>query len=159
MGQLHYYKLGKCCYNLGQLLKIRATVLQNRAAITNWDKIYYKLGQVLKIRAINTNWGIIAYKFKINLTLNSDRGISDFQISGQSLIKENYQNSRTSDNIDMELGPVTKTEKRKKTTSKKIDNDVMSENCDVIVIFPNNGQFGAIQKPDSRCIVCKTCFH
>ena len=59
----------------------------------------------------------------------------------------------------MELGPVTKTEKRKKTTSKKIDNDVMSENCDVIVIFPNNSQFGAIQKPDSRSIVCKTCFH
>ena len=32
----------------------------------------------------------------------------------------------------------------------------MSVNCDVIVIFPIYGQFGAIWKPDSRYIVCKT---
>ena len=32
----------------------------------------------------------------------------------------------------------------------------MSENCDVIVIFPIYGQFGAIRKPDSGRIVCKT---
>ena len=32
----------------------------------------------------------------------------------------------------------------------------MSENCDVIVIFQIYGQFGAIQKPDSGSIVCKT---
>ena len=35
----------------------------------------------------------------------------------------------------MKLGPVTKLDKRNKATSKKIDLDVMSENCDVIVIF------------------------
>ena len=35
----------------------------------------------------------------------------------------------------MKLGPVTKLDKKNKTTSKKIDFDVMSENCDVIVIF------------------------
>ena len=35
----------------------------------------------------------------------------------------------------MKLGPVTKLDKRNKTTSKKIDDDVMSEYCDVIVIF------------------------
>ena len=29
-------------------------------------------------------------------------------------------------------------------------------NCDVIVIFQIYGQFGAIRKPDSRSIVCKT---
>ena len=43
---------------------------------------------------------------------NSDGGISDFWISGQSLIKENCQNARTSDDIDMKLGPVTKLNKR-----------------------------------------------
>ena len=32
----------------------------------------------------------------------------------------------------------------------------MSENCDAIAIFPIYGQFGAIWKPDSRHIVCKT---
>ena len=52
---------------------------------------------------------------------NSDRGISDFRISGQSLIKENCHNSRTSDDIDMKLGPVTKLDKRNKTASKKFD--------------------------------------
>ena len=56
----------------------------------------------------------------------------------------------------MKLGPVTKLDKRNKTTSKKIGDDVMLANCEVIVIFPIYGQFGAIWKPDSRGIVCKT---
>ena len=53
----------------------------------------------------------------------------------------------------MKLGPVTKIDKRNKTTSKKFDDDVMSENWDVIVIFPILGYFGAIRKPDSGRIV------
>ena len=68
---------------------------------------------------------------------------SDFQISGQSLIKENCHNSRTSDDIDMKRRPVTKLENRNKTTPKNCD-DVMSANFDVIVISPIFGQFGAI---------------
>ena len=35
----------------------------------------------------------------------------------------------------MKLGPVTKLDKRNKTTSKRINVHVMSENCDVIAIF------------------------
>ena len=35
----------------------------------------------------------------------------------------------------MKRGPVTKIDKRNKTTSKKIDNDVMWENRDIIAIF------------------------
>ena len=35
----------------------------------------------------------------------------------------------------MKVGPVTKLDKRNKTTLKKFDDDVMSENCDIIVIF------------------------
>ena len=61
-----------------------------------------------------------------NIEQNSDGGISDFRISGQSLIKENCHNSRTNDDIDMKLGPVTKLDKRNKTTSKRPDDDVMS---------------------------------
>ena len=45
---------------------------------------------------------------------------------------------------------------RNKTASKKIGNDVMSGNCDVIVSFPISGQSEAIQKPHSGRIVCKT---
>ena len=51
---------------------------------------------------------------------NSDGVISDFQLSGQSLIKRNCHKSRTSDHIDMKLGPVTKIDLRNKITSKKI---------------------------------------
>ena len=55
----------------------------------------------------------------------------------------------------MKLGPVTKLGKKNKTTSKKLNDNVMLENCDVIVIFLIFVRFGAIQKPDSWCIVCK----
>ena len=40
---------------------------------------------------------------------NSERGISDFQISGQSLIKGYCHNSKTSDDFDMRPGPVNLT--------------------------------------------------
>ena len=36
----------------------------------------------------------------------------------------------------MKLGPVTKLDKKKKTTSKKFDYDAMLENCNVIATFP-----------------------
>ena len=45
----------------------------------------------------------------------------------------------------MKLGRVT-----------KIDDDVMSGHCDVIVICPIYGQFEAIQRLESRCILCST---
>ena len=43
-----------------------------------------------------------------------------FPISGQSLIKENCHNSKTSDDIDMKLGPVTKLDQRNKMTLKNL---------------------------------------
>ena len=71
---LFYYKLGQTLLPLGtaSLLQIRARVvtdwgryyklrqplLQNSAAIINWGKIYYELGQVLQIRTIIKNWCI-----------------------------------------------------------------------------------------------------
>ena len=68
---------------------------------------------------------------------NSDGGISDFQISNQSLIKENCHSSRTSGDIDMKLGLETKLNKRNKITSENFANDIMLENCHVVVIFFN----------------------
>ena len=44
----------------------------------------------------------------------------------------------------MKLGPVSKLDKRNKTTSKKYDVDVMLENCDVIDIFQIFVQFVAV---------------
>ena len=58
----------------------------------------------------------------------------------------------------MKLGPVPKLDKRNKTTSKKFDDDVMSENCDVIVIFQIFCQFGAVWRPDSGHESAKVMF-
>ena len=85
-------------------------------------------------------------------------GFSDFQISGQFLIKRNCNNSTTSDDIDMKLGPVTKLDKRNKKTSKKVDHDIRSEILVSLLFlqFMPYGQFGAFWKPDSGCIVFRT---
>ena len=57
----------------------------------------------------------------------------------------------------MKFGPVFKLDKRNKAVpKKKIENDVMLANCDVIVIFPIYDQFGAIRQPDSERIACKS---
>ena len=56
----------------------------------------------------------------------------------------------------MELGQVTKLDKRNKETSKKVDSEFMLENCVVIFIIPIYGQFAAIWKMDSERTVCKT---
>ena len=58
--------------------------------------------------------------------------------------------------MDLKLGPVSKLDKRNKTTSKKFDDDVMSANCNVILIFQTYGRFGAIQNLDSGRRVFKT---
>ena len=57
--------------------------------------------------------------------------------------------------LNMKLGAVTKLDKRNKPTSKNFDNDVISGNCDVIVIFQIFSQFGAARRPDSGHRVCK----
>ena len=54
----------------------------------------------------------------------------------------------------MNLGPVTKLDKRNTIRSKKIDE--FSESCDVIVIFPVYSQFGVIRKPHAGRINYKT---
>ena len=54
----------------------------------------------------------------------------------------------------MKLGPVTKLEKRKEARSIKFDDNVVSKNCDFIVIFSIYGQCGATWKPNSGRTVC-----
>ena len=63
------------------------------------DKAHFPL-----IKAVTLAFSSIYAEFGIPNSLqysdiwqNSDGGISDFQISDQSLIKENYKNSRTSE--------------------------------------------------------------
>ena len=47
IGAKGYYKLGQLCY-----YKLGQSLLQIGAGITNWGKVYYKLGQVLQLEAI-----------------------------------------------------------------------------------------------------------
>ena len=56
----------------------------------------------------------------------------------------------------MRLGPVTKLDRRNKRTSKKSDNNIMSVNCGVIVIFFIYSQFGVIRKSGFGRLLCKT---
>ena len=53
--------------NWGIYHKLWQSLLQNSAAITIWDKMYYKLGQLLQITTIITNWGITLLVFAFML--------------------------------------------------------------------------------------------
>ena len=56
--------------------------------------------------------------------------------------------------MDIKLGPVTKLDKQNDV--KKADDDLMSADSDVIVVFPIYSRFEAIQKPDFIHIVSNT---
>ena len=90
--------------------------------------IWFSLNNSKTVKAvigdIRAQFGIHNLPQSSDIGQTSDRGISDFRISAQSLMKENCHSSRTSDEIDMKLGKATKLDKRNKTTSKKIDDDV-----------------------------------
>ena len=101
-----FYRPSQFCHNKSKMVK--AVTLE--LCSFQWDSI----------RDICAKFGIHNSPQSPDIGQNSDRGISDFQISGQSVIKENCHNSRTSDDVDMELGSETKLDKRNKTTSKKL---------------------------------------
>ena len=48
----------KLYYKLGQLSQLGQLLLQNRAAIANEGRTWGRLGQVLQIRVNTTSWGI-----------------------------------------------------------------------------------------------------
>ena len=78
---------------------------------------------------------------------NSDSGISNFRNPGQSLIKRNCHNSRTSGDIDMKFSVVTKIDKRNKTTSKKIDDKIVTSLP--ILQFTDNLEQSGSRIPDT----------
>ena len=103
------------------------------------------------IRNIRVNFGIPNLLQSLDIGQQSDGFIIN-PLQNKLVI----YNLRTSDDIEMKLRSITELDTRNKITSNKSDDDVMSETCDGIVIFQIYGQLGAIQKPDSGCIVCKT---
>ena len=92
-----------------------------------------------------------------NIEQNSDGCISNFRISGQSFIKENCYNSRTSDVLTWNFGPITKLDKKKKTASKK---SIMTSGWKIVTFlsffqFMANMEQSGSRIPDGR-VVCKT---
>ena len=75
---------------------------------------------------------------------NSAGHISNLPTSGQSLISKSCHKSRTQNDTDAKLGPVTKIDKRNRKVSKEFDEEFMSVNHKVIIILPIYGQFEAI---------------
>ena len=55
----------------------------------------------------------------------------------------------------MKFGPLTRLDKRNKTTSKNFDHNARPKNCDVIAICPIYDQFGAIWKPENADLLQK----
>ena len=100
---------------------------------------------------------ILLETFVPNIRQNSDEGIFNFRISGQYIIKNNVITPEPVMTLTwvLKLRQVSKLDKTNKKMWKN-DDDVMSEICDVIAIFPIYDQFGSIRKTDSRYIVCKT---
>ena len=87
------------------------------------------------MRDIRDKFGIPNLPQSPDIGQNSDGGISNFQISGQTFIEENCHNSRTSNDIDVKLWQVTKLEEKNTATSKKVWRWRYIGICDIIVIF------------------------
>ena len=99
--------LHPCWFSLNNLKMVRPVTLA-------FCRILYHF-----IRDVRAKSGILYSPQSPDLGKKLHGGITDFWISGQSLIKENYHNSRTSDDTNITLGQLTKLDKRNKTTSKK----------------------------------------
>ena len=97
----------------------------------NFSPWWFSLKNSEKVKAVNLSFcciqqnftGDIFAKFNIpystqspDIRQKSDKGISNFWISGRSLIKENCHNSRTRNDTDMNIGQANKLENRNKTS-------------------------------------------
>ena len=103
---------------------------------------------------IHAKFGIPSLSQSPDIGNNSDVGISNFRILGQIIYNRNCHSSRTSNDIDMKLGPITKLGTTNITISKNFEDGVMFANYDVIVIFPIDTSFGAIRNSDFGHMVC-----
>ena len=87
------------------------------------------------MRDIHAKFGISNLPQSLDIRQKSDGGNSDFRISGQSLTNKNCHKSGTSKDTGIILEPVSQLNKRNTAMSQEVDHDVMSANCDVIVMF------------------------
>ena len=100
------------------------------------------------IRDVRAKFGICNLLHFPDIGQNSDKGLSNNWNFGQSFINENYHNFRSSHDIDIKLGPVTKTNNRNEATLKKL----MITSCQQIVMSLSFFQIMANLQPSERRI-------
>ena len=71
------------------------------------------------------------------------------------VLKDNFHNSRFSDDIEMKIGPITKHDKRNKTTPKNLAMTSCRKIVTSLPFFPISGQFGSIRESHFRRIIYK----
>ena len=108
------------------------------------------------IREICGKFGIAHLRECPDIRQNSGGVISDFRISSQSFIKEICHNSRTSNDNEMKLGPITKLNKRNMAMSKNLTMTSCRQIVSSLSFFQFMAKFGAIRKPDCGRMVCKS---
>ena len=79
---------------------------------------------------------------------NSERVVSISGFPVKSFINKNCPNSKTSNNIDMKLGPVTKLVKKIQQRQKSLTMTSCWQMMTSLSLFQVYGQFGVIRNPN-----------
>ena len=101
----------------GKILLLFWFSLNNSETVKAVTLVFWSIQQLFN-RDIRTKFGIPNWFRSSDIGQNSDEGISDFRIFRQALINENCHNSRTSNDIDMKIGAITKIDKENTVTLK-----------------------------------------
>ena len=99
---------------------ITAEIKKYKSIIKEKKKAHAKIVMLSKSKLNNNRSLNLVSLTPFNLQVLGKTQAAKFLIFG-FLVKENCHNSKTNDGIDMKLGPVTKLDKRNKTSSKKFD--------------------------------------
>ena len=126
------YSLLYLNHNLGRVIPLCWFSLNNSETVKALVTLPFGSIQYQFIRVIRAKFGILNLPQSADIEQNSDGSISNFGISSEYLTNENRHNSRTSNDFGMKLD-IKLTNKY--SNVKKVDNDVMSTNGDVMDIF------------------------
>ena len=126
------YSLLYLNHNLGRVIPLCWFSLNNSETVKLLVALPFCRTQYPFIRDIRAKFGILNLAHSAGIEQNSDGSISNFGISSESLANGNRHNSRTSNAFGMKLY-IKLTNKY--SNVKKINNDIMSTNGDVMDIF------------------------
>ena len=107
--------------NTEHIERIRNEVWQHIMLLTFRNYYTANITWFLEYISVTTSTNVLSNQQQIDFQINQKWKPNFFigQKVSLTLIKENCHNSRTSDDIDMKLGPVTNLDKKNKTTTNK----------------------------------------